>query len=98
MNKTTPPGRAKLSRSSAETTDPFADKLRRYDDHLRDVRDLAAGTRRDRCRIVGQLFPELSGARFAYQLSRGFQIMWSSKSTPTAPHEQWLHDTGRGYT
>jgi integrase len=55
MNKTTPPRRAKLSRSSAETTDPVADELRRYDDHLRDVRGLATGTRRDRCRIVAQL-------------------------------------------
>ena len=55
MNRTTPPRSAKLSRSSAETTDPIADELRRYDDHLRDVRGLAAGTRRDRCRIVAQL-------------------------------------------
>jgi integrase len=55
MNKTTPPGREKLSRSSARTTDPIADELRRYDDHLRDVRGLAAGTRRNRCRIVKQL-------------------------------------------
>lgn len=55
MNRTTPPRSAKLSRSSAETTDPIADELRRYDDHLRDVRGLAAGTRRDRCRIVARL-------------------------------------------
>ncbi len=55
MTRTTPPRSAKLSRSSAETTDPIADELRRYDDHLRDVRGLAAGTRRDRCRIVAQL-------------------------------------------
>ena len=55
MNRTTPPRSAKLSRSSAETTDPIADEMRRYDDHLRDVRGLAAGTRRDRCRIVAQL-------------------------------------------
>ena len=31
MNKTTPRGRAKRSRSSAQTTDPVADELRRYD-------------------------------------------------------------------
>ena len=55
MNRTTPSRGAKLSRSSAETTDPIADELRRYDDHLRDVRGLAASTRRDRCRIVAQL-------------------------------------------
>jgi hypothetical protein len=28
----------------------------------------------------------------------GLKIMWSSKSTPAAPHEQRLHETGRGYT
>src|SRR5487761_2801593 len=55
MNRTTPPRGAKLSRSSAGTTDPIADELRRYDDHPRDMRGLAASTRRDRCRIVAQL-------------------------------------------
>jgi site-specific recombinase XerC len=55
MNQTTPSRSAKLSRSSAETTDPIADELRRYDHHLRDIRGLAAGTSRDRCRIVAQL-------------------------------------------
>src|SRR5512140_1423950 len=55
MNRTAPPRGAKLSRSSAEATGPIADELRRYDDHLRDVRGLAAGTRRNRCRMVGQL-------------------------------------------
>jgi integrase len=55
MNRTTPPRSAKLSRSSAETTDPIADELRRYNNHLRDVRGLASGTRCDRCRIVAQL-------------------------------------------
>lgn len=55
MNRTTPPRSAKLLRSSAETPDLIADELRRYDDHLRDVRGLAAGTRRARCRIVSQL-------------------------------------------
>ena len=55
MNRTTPSRGAKLSRSSAETPDLIADELRRYDDHLRDVRGLAASTRRDRCRIVAQL-------------------------------------------
>jgi site-specific recombinase XerC len=55
MNGTAPPRGAKLSRSSPETTDPIADELRRYNEHLQDVRGLAAGTRRERCRIVGQL-------------------------------------------
>ena len=68
-------GRTKLSRPSAEITEAIAGELRRYDDHLRDVRGLVTGTRRNRCRIVRQLFPELSGARFADQLPRGFQIM-----------------------
>jgi integrase len=55
MNRTTPPRSANLSRFSAATTDLIADELRRYDNHLRDVRGLAAGTRRDRCRTVAQL-------------------------------------------
>ena len=55
MNRTTPPRSAQHVRSSAEIPDPIADELRRYDDHLRDVRGLAAGTRRNRCRIVAQL-------------------------------------------
>jgi hypothetical protein len=42
-------------RSSEEIPNPVADELRRYDDHLRDVRGLAAGTRHNRCRIVEQL-------------------------------------------
>lgn len=37
---------------SAVITDDFAGELRRYDEHLRDVRGLATGTRRSRCRIV----------------------------------------------
>ena len=90
MNKTTPPGRAKLSRSSTETTDPIADELRRYDYHLRDVRGLAARAR-------GQA-PALSGARFADRLPQEALIMWSSKSAHAAPNGQLPHDTGRGYT
>jgi len=46
---------AQPARSITTPSDPVADELRRYDDHLRDVRGLAASTRRDRCRIVGQL-------------------------------------------
>lgn len=55
MNKTTPRGCAKLSRASVITTDPIADEVRRYDNHLRDVRGLTAGTRREHCRIVERL-------------------------------------------
>ena len=95
MHKTTPLRRTKLSRASAETTDPIADKLRRYDDHPRDLR---RGTHRNHCRIVSQPFPASSAARLADQLPRGTQIMWSSKSAPVALHEQSPHDTGRSYT
>lgn len=55
MNRTSPPRSAQRVCSSAEISDPIADELRRYDDHMRDVRGLAAGTRRNHCRIVAQL-------------------------------------------
>lgn len=55
MNRTTPPRSAQRVRSSAEIPGPIADELRRYDDYLRDVRGLSAGTRRNHCRIVEQL-------------------------------------------
>jgi integrase len=55
MNRTSPPRSAQCVRSSAETPDPIAGELRRYDHHLRDVRGLAAGTSRNRCRIVEKL-------------------------------------------
>ena len=54
MNRISPPRSAQRVRSSAELPDAIADELRRYNDHLRDVRGLAAETRRNRCRIVGQ--------------------------------------------
>jgi len=52
MNRTSPPRSAPRVRSFAALSDPVVDELRRYDDHLRDVRGLSAGTRRNRCRIV----------------------------------------------
>lgn len=55
MNRTLPPRSAQRVRSSVVPSNAIADELRRYDDHLRDVRGLAAGTRRYHCRIVGQL-------------------------------------------
>lgn len=55
MNQTLPPRSAQRVRSSVVPADPIADELRRYDDHLRDVRGLAIGTRRNHCRIVAQL-------------------------------------------
>ncbi|MDE2175264.1 MAG: tyrosine-type recombinase/integrase [Betaproteobacteria bacterium] len=54
MNRTSPPRSAQHVRSSVVPSDPIADELRRYDDHLRDVRGLASGTRRNHCRIVSQ--------------------------------------------
>lgn len=39
----------------APPTDPVTDELSRYDEHMRDVRGLAAGTRGDRLRIVQRL-------------------------------------------
>ena len=55
MNPTARPRNAQPARSCAVPSDPVTDELRRYDDHLRNVRGLAAGTRRNRCRIVKQL-------------------------------------------
>jgi len=55
MTRTSPPRSAQHVRSSAEIPDPVTNELRRYDDHLRDVRGLAAGTRRNNCQIVDQL-------------------------------------------
>lgn len=46
---------AQLACSPTAIPNPVADELRRYDDHLRDVRGLSAGTRRNHNRIVAQL-------------------------------------------
>lgn len=54
MNPIVRPRSAQPARSSEVSFDAVADELRCYDDHLRDVRGLAAETRRNRCRIVGQ--------------------------------------------
>lgn len=54
MNPIVRPRSAQPARSSEVPFDPVADELRRYDEHLRDVRGLAAETRRNRCRIVAQ--------------------------------------------
>ena len=63
MNPNAQPRSAQPARSPAAPSDPIADELRRYDDHLRDVRGLAAGTRRNHCRIVAQLFEEVRRRR-----------------------------------
>jgi|GEM_PF-5571093 len=43
------------ARSSASSQAHIADELRCYDEHLRDVRGLAAGTRKDRLYVAGML-------------------------------------------
>ena len=43
------------ARSSASFPAHIADELRRYDEHLRDVRGLATGTRKDRLYVAGKL-------------------------------------------
>ena len=40
---------------SNEIPEPIADEVRRYDEHLRDVRGLAARTRSNHCRVITQL-------------------------------------------
>jgi hypothetical protein len=52
MNHTISHQAAPSARLLAEPSNHIAEELRRYDEHLRDVRGLAAGTRRDRVRIV----------------------------------------------
>ena len=55
MNPIVRPRSAQPARSSEVPSGLVTAELRRYDDHLRDVRGLAASTRRNHCRIVGQL-------------------------------------------
>lgn len=45
-------------RSSASFPAHIADELRHYDEHLRDVRGLAAGTRKDRLHVAGLLLQQ----------------------------------------
>ena len=55
MNASARSRSARSARSTGIPSDPVAGELRRYDEHLRDVRGLAADTRRNHCRIVGLL-------------------------------------------
>ena len=55
MNPSAQSRRTQPACPSAALSDAIADELRRYDDHLHDVRGLAASTRRNHCRIVGLL-------------------------------------------
>ena len=55
MNHTTTHCAASGAQPPAVSTDHVSEELRRYDEHLRDVRGLAAGTRRDRILVAGWL-------------------------------------------
>lgn len=55
MNPSAQSRRTQPACPGAALSDAIADELRRYDDHLHDVRGLAASTRRNHCRIVGLL-------------------------------------------
>ena len=57
------------ARSSASFPAHIADELRRYDEHLRDVRGLAAGTRKDRLYVAGMLLRQKFKGR-AIDISR----------------------------
>jgi site-specific recombinase XerD len=51
------------ARPSAAQSDHIAEELHRYDEHLRDVRGLAAQTRKGRIRVVGLLLQQKFGGR-----------------------------------
>ena len=55
MNHTSLHRAARNTQPSSAISGDIAEELRRYDEHLRDVRGLAAGTRRQRALIVGRL-------------------------------------------
>src|SRR6185369_371950 len=63
MNRTSLPRSARPAHPSEETPEYITDELRRYDEHLRDVRGLAAGTRRDRYRVVACLLRQRFAGR-----------------------------------
>jgi site-specific recombinase XerD len=58
MTHTTSHQAARSKRPSAAFADHIAEELRRFDEHLRDVRGLTEGTRKDRIRIVGRLLQQ----------------------------------------
>jgi len=58
MNTTTTHRVGPSARLSETFTNHITDELRRYDEHLRDVRGLAVGTRQDRLRVVGWLLQQ----------------------------------------
>jgi site-specific recombinase XerD len=60
MNETTSHHAALSPRPSSDHVD---EELHRYDEHLRDVNGLAAGTRRDRIRVAGRLLRQKFNGR-----------------------------------
>lgn len=58
MTHTTTHRAASGARPAAALSNHIVEELHRYDEHLRDVRGLAAGTRKDRLRVVGLLLQE----------------------------------------
>jgi len=63
MNHTTLHQAAPSSWPPAAPTGVIAEELRRYDEHLRDIRGLAVGTRSQRARIVGRLLHQKFAGR-----------------------------------
>jgi hypothetical protein len=55
MNRRMKHRAASGTRQSSATTDHIAKEPNRYDEHLRDVKGLAAATRQDRIRVAGWL-------------------------------------------
>jgi len=58
MTHTTTHRAASGARPAAALSNHIVEELHRYDEHLRDVRGLAAGTRKNRLRVIGLLLQE----------------------------------------
>ena len=86
MNRKVLPRSARPGRSSDETPGHIAVELRRYDEHLRGARGLAAKTRDARCRIVGPLLRWKYGEGPSTLLSyvRGFLASQLERNPPHA--------------
>lgn len=69
MTQTTTHRAALGARPPAALADHIVEELHRYDEHLRDVRGLAAGTRKGRLRVVGVLLQE-NFRRHAIQIGK----------------------------
>lgn len=69
MTQTTTHRAASGARPPAALADHIVEELHRYDEHLRDVRGLAAGTRKGRLRVVGVLLQE-NFRRHAIQIGK----------------------------